>query len=167
MLDELGKYDARATFFCVGDNIRKHPLLFSRALKEGHSLGNHTYNHVKGWQTPLADYLANVELCEAAIRKYGDGKSKMLFRPPYGQMKLSQLKEVSNTYKVIFWDYLTGDFDKGLSPEKCHSSALKQTMSGSIVLYHENIKATPRLKYSLPRFLKHFSEKGFQFCAID
>lgn len=167
VLDELAKYRAKATFFYVGDNIRKYPSLFARALGEGHSIGNHTYNHLNGWQNSVSDYLRNVEKCDEAIRTFGNGTSRMLFRPPYGQIKRSQLKALSQTYKVVFWDYLTGDFDQKLSPERCHQSAVKKAINGSIVLYHENVKAAPRIKYSLPRFLEHFSERGFQFCAID
>ncbi len=167
VLDQLKNYNALATFFYVGDNIRKYPHLFARAVNDGHSVGNHTYNHLRGWKTPLPAYLDNVEKCEEIIESQGGRRSRKLFRPPYGQFTPTQMKHIAQSHNVVLWDYLTGDFDLKLSPEKCHVSALKKTLCGSIVVYHENIKAAPRLQYSLPLFLKHFSDKGFQFCAIE
>ncbi len=167
VLATLKKYDAKATFFYVGENIRKHPDLFTQALSLGHSIGNHTNNHLKGWSTSEEQYLDNIDLCEEAILEYADGVSKKLFRPPYGQISRSMAKRISKDYRIIMWDYLTGDFDQDLSPEKCHKGAIKNVKAGSIVIYHENVKAEARIKYSLPRFLEHFSQLGYQFCAIE
>jgi peptidoglycan-N-acetylglucosamine deacetylase len=167
VLDTLKEFDARATFFYVGNNIKKHPELFKRASDEGHSIGNHTFNHLKGWRTSHEDYMANIALCEAAIVECGGGGSAGLFRPPYGQLTFALEKKISANYRIIMWDYLTGDFDQSLSPEKCHAEAIKGTKPGSIVIYHENVKAEARIKYSLPKFLDHFSSLGYEFCAID
>jgi len=167
VLDTLKEFGARATFFYVGDNIKKHPELFKRASDEGHSIGNHTFNHLKGWRTSHEDYMANIALCEAAIVECGGGGPAGLFRPPYGQLTFSLAKKISANYRIIMWDYLTGDFDQSLSPEKCHIETIKGTKSGSIVIYHENVKAEARIKYSLPKFLDHFSSLGYQFCAIE
>jgi len=167
VLDTLKEFGARATFFYVGNNIKKHPELFKRASDEGHSIGNHTFNHLKGWRTSHEDYMANIALCEAAIVECGGGGPAGLFRPPYGQLTFSLAKKISANYRIIMWDYLTGDFDQSLSPEKCHIETIKGTKSGSIVIYHENVKAEARIKYSLPKFLDHFSSLGYQFCAIE
>jgi len=166
VLDQLDAYRAKATFFYVGENVVKHPALARRAIESGHSIGNHTHNHVKGWSIRQSDYLDNVEKCREAIAS-NTGVSTRLFRPPYGQITFSLTKKLSANYRVVMWDYLTGDFDPKLRPEICHSGALKGTSPGSIVIYHENVKAEPRIRYSLPRFLEHFSHQGYQFCAID
>lgn len=167
VLDELARHNARATFFCVGDNIRKYPQLFRRVFQEGHAIGNHTYNHLSGWRTPAKQYVENARRCEEVILVQTGGSYAKLFRPPYGQITPWQYRLLAKTHRIIMWDCLTGDFDSRLSPEDCHRSALRAAYSGSIVVYHENLKAAPRLQYSLPLFLKYFSEEGFQFCAID
>ena len=167
VLDTLKEFSARATFFYVGNNIKKHPELFKRASDEGHSIGNHTFNHLKGWRNSHEDYMANIALCEKVIVECGAGDPARLFRPPYGQLTFSLAKKISASYRIIMWDYLTGDFDQSLSPEKCHVETIKGTKCGSIVIYHENVKAEARIKYSLPKFLDHFSSLGYQFCAIE
>ncbi|AUC86690.1 polysaccharide deacetylase family protein [Polaribacter sp. ALD11] len=168
VLDELKKYEAKATFFCIGKNIVNHPDIFKRIIIEGHAVGNHTQNHLKGWCTKNGSYLENVDLCEETITKFNDATIKQkLFRPPYGKIKKSQAKEIlKKGYKIIMWTVLSADFDTSISNEKCLQNVLKNTESGSIIVFHDSVKASEKLKYVLPKVLKKFSEKGFCFKAI-
>lgn len=159
ILSTLDKYNAKATFFCVGDNLRKHPDEFKQIINAGHIIGNHTFHHINGWRTRSSAYAANVELCQ---RLTGSN----LFRPPYGRITPTQIHKLKKQYHIILWSVLTGDFDKNTTPAKCLSNAIRFTKTGSIVVFHENIKAKPRLFYALPRFLEHFSRKGYSFEVI-
>ena len=159
VLSVLERYDAKATFFCIGDNIRKHPGIFQKLIEGGHAIGNHTFNHLKGWKTKDEVYLENFKLCDNLT------KSK-LFRPPYGRIKRSQVSKLKNEYpglKIIMWDVLSGDFDLGLSPEKCLKNVLKATEAGSIVVFHDSLKAFERLEYVLPRALEFWKKQGYSF----
>lgn len=165
-LEQLKKYNARATFFCIGDNISKHPDIFSKVIAEGHSVGNHTFNHLKGWDTDTKSYIENVALCNDQM---AEGKKQEagalhsnLFRPPYGKIKPSQSKKLrAMGYKIIMWDIVSYDFDRETSPEECLSNVLKNVESGSIIVFHDSVKAEPNLKYSLPKTLEFLKEKGF------
>lgn len=159
ILDLLAQYKVKATFFCVGGNIKKHPKIFDRLVSEGHQVGNHTYNHLKGWDTTDNEYLENVTLCEQLT-------GSKLFRPPYGRAKRSQLKQIRQTHEVIFWDVLSGDFDLKLSPEKCYENVIKHTKNGSIIVFHDNVKATPRVLYALPKVIEYYKNKGFSFGTL-
>jgi len=161
VLDTLKKFHAKATFFCVGENIIKHPEIFKRIASEGHSLGNHTHNHLNSWKCKPEVYLENIKKCDALI------KSK-LFRPPYGKITRKLLKNnyLKNNYKIIFWDILSYDFDKTISPEKCLKNVLKHYKPGSVVVFHDNIKAEKNLKYALPLVLEKLSLQGYRFEAI-
>ncbi|HYE56756.1 MAG TPA: polysaccharide deacetylase family protein [Chitinophagaceae bacterium] len=162
VLDQLKKYNARATFFCVGRNVQEHPALYRRLMDEGHSIGNHTHNHVNGWQ--VSDDVYFNDIIEA--RKYIDSS---LFRPPYGRITMFQarhLRQSSLKFKVVMWDVVSGDFDTTITPEKCTSNVLKHSGSGSIVVFHDSEKAFPNLKQALPATLEHFSVKGYRFEAI-
>ncbi|UZR92836.1 polysaccharide deacetylase family protein [Chondrinema litorale] len=167
ILDLLKTYNAKATFFCVGDNIQKHPEIYQRILKEKHSTGNHTFNHLNGWNTPDTNYFENVNLCNSIIDKYAvkDNCSKLL-RPPYGRIKQSQIKQLKAKYEIIMWDVLTGDFAASISPESCLNKAIKYTESGSIVVFHDNLKAKKNLDYALPRYLEHFTQAGYSFKGL-
>jgi peptidoglycan/xylan/chitin deacetylase (PgdA/CDA1 family) len=159
VLDTLKKYNIKATFFCVGDNITKNKPIFERILKEGHTVGNHTYNHVKGFKTKTADYLSNTDKCELLT------KTK-LFRPPYGQLKKSQYRSLlSNGYKIIMWDVISYDYEK-ITPERCFRNATETVKNGSIILFHDNIKATEKIKYALPRTIEHFLKLNYKFAAL-
>lgn len=163
VLNQLQKYNAKATFFCIGDNIRKYPEIFSKIINEEHSAGNHTFNHLNGWKTSTTEYLENTKLCEASI---SNPKSK-IFRPPYGKLKLTQSKKIRQLgYKIIMWDVLSADFDRTISPEKCLENVLKNTVSGSVIIFHDSVNAFPNLEYALPETLKYLSEKGFVFDKI-
>jgi peptidoglycan-N-acetylglucosamine deacetylase len=162
ILDELKKYNARATFFCIGANVVENPLIFNRILNEEHAVGNHTHNHLDGWKTPNAAYLQNI----AAAAKYIDAD---LFRPPYGRITPKQhraLRQLDKPFKVVMWSVLSGDFDVTITPEQCCDNVLKNAESGSVIVFHDSEKAYERLKYTLPVVLKYFSERGYQFEKI-
>lgn len=157
VLNTLKRYGIKATFFCVGANIEKNPDIFKRMLDEGHQVANHTYNHISGWQHGIDTYLENVERCEHLT-------GSLLFRPPYGRGKRNQYKALKKRgYRIVMWDVLSGDFDMKLSNEKCLNGVLKYTRNGSIIVFHDNIKAVPRLEYALPRAIEYWLSAGYEF----
>ncbi|TKC07209.1 polysaccharide deacetylase family protein [Pedobacter frigoris] len=158
-LKTLKSFNAKATFFCIGDNIRKHPDVFNQIKNDGHSVGNHTFNHLKGWKTPDKIYLKNFQMCQ-------EQTATNLFRPPYGRIKKSQIRSIRAIYpdlQIIMWDVLSGDFDINLSPEKCCKNVLQNTRNGSIIVFHDSLKAFDRMRYALPKVLAHFSNAGYKF----
>ena len=164
VLNELKKFNALATFFCIGKNVKAHAEIYKRILDEGHSVGNHTQNHLNGWKTDNKRYLADV--AEAA--NYIDSD---LFRPPYGRITSFQAKQLpaamkGRRSKVIMWDVLSADFDTDINGEQCLSNVIFNAKEGSVIIFHDSEKAFPRLEYCLPRVLKFFSEKGFVFDAL-
>jgi len=160
VLNILKKYNIKATFFCVGENITKHPEIFEQLKAAGHQIGNHTYNHLKGWKTPLSDYLENVAKCQQLTQT-------KLFRPPHGQCTPVQFRKLRKMYKIIMWDVITYDFDNQLAPEKCYQHAIEHAANGSIVVFHDNIKATPRLYYALPKAIEYWLKQGFSFKTLQ
>jgi peptidoglycan/xylan/chitin deacetylase (PgdA/CDA1 family) len=168
VLDELKKYNAKATFFCIGKNILNHPDVFKKIKNSKHTIGNHTYNHLNGWATKNKDYFDNFLQCEPIISKTLDKSTKpKLFRPPYGKIKKSQAKSIlKKGYRIIMWDVLSADFDVATSKEECLRNVLNNTKNGSIIVFHDSVKASEKLKFVLPKVLKEFSEKGFVFKAI-
>ncbi len=164
VLDILAEYNARATFFCVGDNVSKHTFVFDRIVAEGHKVGNHTFNHLKGWKTDNEQYFQNVHQCAEQIK--GAVTGRPLFRPPYGAIKPLQIRALKKDYDIIMWDVLSGDFERSVSKEKCLNKTLRHTESGSIVVFHDSVKTYEKLQYVLPQFLKHFSEKGYEFVTL-
>ncbi len=159
VLDTLDHYGVKATFFCVGDNVRKYPELFERIKAEGHSVGNHTFNHLNGLRTKVADYLANVELADPLI-------DSNLFRPPHGKMKHRQTVALAENRKIILWDVLSKDYDTRVSPERCWQNVADYVSTGAIILFHDNLKATPRQRYAMEKTLERYTEEGYQFKAI-
>ncbi len=169
VLTELKKYNAKATFFCIGKNIEKYPLIFEQIIADGHSVGNHTYNHLNGWKTDTIDYVKNVEktnriisdkLLSMSNSKIKNQKLK-LFRPPYGKIKLSQTKNLQKLgYKIIMWDVLSADFDATISKEKCLENVIKNAKRGSVIVFHDSKKSKEKLYYVLPKILKEFTKKG-------
>ncbi|AUP78931.1 polysaccharide deacetylase family protein [Flavivirga eckloniae] len=170
VLDTLKEYKAKATFFCIGNNIEKHPDIFLDILAAGHSIGNHTYNHLKGWKTKTADYLKNVSKTQDVIeRKIPNSEFgiKNLFRPPYGQITPKQGKKlIGLDYKIIMWDVLSFDWNKKISKEACLNNITGKTTNGSIIVFHDSVKASKNMQYALPKVLKHFSMLGYSFKAI-
>src|SRR6218665_163447 len=165
VLSELQKYDAKATFFCIGDNIQKHPDIFKKVMESGHSIGNHTFSHLKGWETETENYIENVKKCDAEIRTLKTGDCR-LFRPPYGKIKKAQARILRTLgYKIIMWDIISEDFNQQITPEKCLENVLKNIESGSIIVFHDSIKAFRNMAYALPKTLTYLSEKGFK-CEV-
>lgn len=159
VLDQLKKYNAKATFFCIGENVRKNPDIFRRIIEEGHTIGNHTYNHRNGWKVSNESYFNNV-------RKGSKFIESKLFRPPYGKIKRSQYMVLKDEYEIIMWNVLCGDFDPETSPREVLRNAVKYTDKGSIIVFHDSIKASKNLFYTLPVFLRFFAQRGFKFQAI-
>jgi len=169
VLSELKKYNAKATFFCIGKNIKKQSNTFNKIVSEGHAIGNHTQNHLQGWKTNNQKYLKSVLECENIIANWPQKvNNSKLFRPPYGKIRKSQARNLlKNGYKIIMWDVLSGDFDSSISNERCLQNVLKNTRNGSIVVFHDSMKAAEKIKYALPRVLKALSDKGFSFSKIE
>ena len=167
VLDLLKTEEIKATFFCIGDNIQKHPDVYKRILAEGHQTGNHTFNHLNGWKTENRHYIENFKLCETEHLKLNTEHS-FLFRPPDGKIKPSQSKGVRNLgYKIIMWDVLSYDFDSNISTEKCLENVISNTEQGSIIVFHDSLKAEKNLKYALPKAIQILKDKGFVFDVIS
>lgn len=170
VLEVLQKNDAKATFFCIGDNIRKSPELFRRIISEGHSVGNHTFHHWNGWKTGIEKYLGDVLYAEDEIQKNIRDldaslveNRNLLFRPPYGKLRSKQLKLIRNQgYHIIMWDVLSADFDLDISEEKCLNNVVKNLKPGSIVVFHDSLKAENNLRFVLPKVLEHIKQQGWQ-----
>jgi peptidoglycan/xylan/chitin deacetylase (PgdA/CDA1 family) len=156
ILDELAKYDFKATFFCIGDNVSKHPELFQRIKDEGHTVGNHTQNHLNGWKTDDDEYLENIApACQGTTGRFAKAKIKShLFRPPYGRIKRSQARKLREQgFQIVMWDVLSGDFDLNRSADSILKNLKKNTRSGSIIVFHDSKKAEPILREILPKYL--------------
>lgn len=159
VLDILKTYNAKATFFCVGDNVRKYPEIFQQVIEEGHMVGNHTQNHLSGWSTENISYFHNIRHCARMVQTG-------LFRPPYGKLKPSQVQFLQRHYRIIMWDVLSGDFDRDLKPEDCSQNVIQHAGAGSIVVFHDSLKAETNLRYALPKVLDHFTNEGFTFNSL-
>jgi len=155
----LDKYNAKATFFVVADNVRKHPDVYQQVTDAGHAIGNHSYNHVKGWKLSNDDYYSN-------IAKANELLNTKLFRPPYGQITPSQAKHLAKDYNIIMWSVLSGDYDKNTSPEQCFNNILRKAKNGSIIVMHDNLKAEENMLFALEESLKHFSQLGYRFDSL-
>lgn len=160
VLDMLAAFDAQATFFCVGRNAEKNPELLTRIRKEGHAIGNHTFDHVRGRSTSLRPYLRDTLRCQALT---GTG----LFRPPYGSLSMRQLRVLRSHFTIVMWDVLSGDFDHTLDAPRCLRNVIDHARPGSIIVFHDSLKAEERLRYALPGTLAHFTEQGYSFKALD
>ncbi len=159
VLDQLKQYDAHATFFCLGKNVKNHPVIYKRIVREGHSVGNHTYDHKNGWQTKNYDYFKNV----MKGSRYIDTD---LFRPPYGRIKKAQIRRIKDRYRIVMWDVLSEDYNQKITSDQCWNKVMNQTKNGSIIVFHDSRKASKHLKIVLPRVLEEFSNQGFKFDSI-
>ena len=153
VLDTLQDYDMHGTFFCVGDNVRKHSKIYDRLISEGHSVGNHSYSHKSGWSTDAENYLNDVELCSSFVQSD-------LYRPPYGRLKPQQAEAIRHQYKIVMWDILSGDFDQSITAEQCYQNVIQNLKPGSIIVFHDNIKSFEVLKQVLPRVLQYCQLHG-------
>jgi peptidoglycan-N-acetylglucosamine deacetylase len=160
VLEQLAKFEAKATFFCVGDNIRKYAEVFQQVVDAGHSIGNHTFNHLNGWTTDNIPYFHNVRHCANQV-------NSVLFRPPYGRLKPKQAQFLQRHYRIVMWDVLSGDFDPKITEEQCYSNVVDNAEPGSIVVFHDSLKAEETLKQVLPRVLQYFAEKGYRFGQLN
>ncbi|MEN0003213.1 MAG: polysaccharide deacetylase family protein [Bacteroidota bacterium] len=160
VLEQLAAYNAKATFFCVGDNIQKHPEVFEQVKAAGHAVGNHTFNHLNGWATDNISYFHNIRHCAREM-------DSVLFRPPYGRIKPKQVQFLQRHYRIIMWDVLSGDFDQNISPEQCLANVVNNVSPGSIAVFHDSVKAEERLTYVLPRVLEHFAQAGYSFERLN
>jgi len=166
VLKTLDQYKAKATFFCIGNNIKKHPIIFNKIIDDGHAIGNHTYNHLNGWKTPTKEYLDSVFKTEKLIEKYQITNSK-IFRPPYGKIKPSQAKTILKSgYNIIMWSVLSADFDVTINDNVCFNNVVNSSDNGSIIVFHDSVKAFEKLQIVLPKVLEHFSNKGYIFKRI-
>ncbi|WP_420571761.1 polysaccharide deacetylase family protein [Kordia sp.] len=170
VLEQLANYNAKATFFCIGDNVQKHPKIYHQLISEGHAIGNHTQHHVNGWKVSNVNYIKDTteakKTLEKAVKNKPEAVSR-LFRPPYGKITPQLSKKLRKLgYTIIMWDVLSGDFDMDLTPEKCLNNVLTHTEAGSIVVFHDSLKAYDKLRYVLPKVLKHFSNLGYSFERI-
>ena len=163
VLAELAKHNAKATFFCIGNNVLKHSNIYESILQAGHRVGNHTYDHVNGWKTETEAYLENIKDAATLI-------DSSLFRPPYGRITKRQIRAlkqgISLPKKIIMWDVLSGDFDIKIDGEKCARNVIENTVFGSIIVFHDSQKAWDRLSIALPIVLQYFSNLGYRMEAI-
>ncbi|MCX8489474.1 MAG: polysaccharide deacetylase family protein, partial [Cyclobacteriaceae bacterium] len=162
VLDTLKQFNAKATFFCIGDNIRKHPEIARRIIADDHQIANHTFNHLKGWGTSTEKYVSNVALCKKEIENWlpendheldvqlGVPIKKDLFRPPYGRIRSKQINALKDQYKIVMWDVLTSDYSQLLSPENCLRGTINAVRPGSIIVFHDSLKAQRNMTYALP-----------------
>jgi peptidoglycan/xylan/chitin deacetylase (PgdA/CDA1 family) len=159
VLSMLAKADARATFFCIGRNAERHPEILRRITDAGHAVGNHTYSHLKGWYTPNQAYYEDIELASQYV-------PSDLYRPAYGMITPSQIRYLKRSFHIVLWDVMSYDFDPSTSGEKCLSNVIRYAGPGSVVVFHDSVKASDNLLYALPRVLEYFGGKGFSFEAI-
>ncbi len=166
VLEEQRKFKATSTFFCIGDNIQKYPEIFQQVVNDGHTIGNHTFNHLSGWGASTPHYLENISLCEDKIGTRNSGLTKRrLFRPPYGRITRDQIAALSE-YQIVMWDVLTHDYARSLSAESCLKGSIAAVRPGSIIVFHDSLKAEKNLRYVLPRFMDHFASQGYSFKSL-
>ena len=156
VLNILKQYNAKATFFCVGKNVETYPELYKQILNEGHAVGNHTYNHLNGWKTRKEEYFQSIEKCSKLV-------SSTLFRPPYGKITRTQFLKLKSQYSIIMWDILSYDYDNTMKPEKCFTNVMRFAREGSIIVFHDSLKAQKNLQFILPKVIEQLRLKGYNF----
>jgi peptidoglycan/xylan/chitin deacetylase (PgdA/CDA1 family) len=174
ILAVLSRYKAKATFFCVGENVQKHRDIFEKILDDGHAIGNHTFHHLNGWSTSTKKYSEDVLRCNQQLKEACNQSSLNnrqmsgnLFRPPYGKLKPSQFSKLKSAYSIIMWDVLSGDYNRNISGEKCFYNVVNNSRNGSIIVFHDSLKAKGHVLFALPKVLQYFSERNFSFRAIS
>lgn len=167
------EFPVKASFFCIGENVQKHPHIFQRIQSEGHQVGNHTFNHLKGWKTNDETYIENTVKASEIMGKFATSKTSStelafpLFRPPYGKIQKSQARKLRALgYKIIMYRVVAYDWEPSVSPEQCLSNVINNTKSGDLVVFHDSIKAFRNMQYALPRMITHFKEKGYRFESL-
>lgn len=161
-LEQLVLYNAHATFFCVGENVSKYPEVYQQILDKGNNTGNHTYNHLNGWKTPNSIYINNIDKASNLIKSN-------LFRPPYGRIKLSQIRKIIHNKpdtRIYMWDILSGDFDKNITPQQCADNVLQNLKPGSIIIFHDSEKSYERMKIALPQVLEYCKNNGLNMRSL-
>ncbi len=159
VLKILDKYDAKATFFCVGENIEKYPDTFQLIKQSGHTVGNHSHNHLNGWKTSNSKYYKNIKKSKQLI-------NSNLFRPPYGRISPAQIKHLKKEYKIIMWSVLSYDFDARVSKEECLNLSINNSAAGTIIVFHDSEKAKEKMLFAIEGYLKHFTKRGFEFALL-
>ncbi|MBC8045239.1 MAG: polysaccharide deacetylase family protein [Fimbriimonadaceae bacterium] len=160
ILKILKDYNARATFFVIGDNVFKHKSIYEKILMNEHIIGNHTMHHTNGWKTENELYYRDVQLCEDIIQS-------KIFRPPYGRIGYNQIQHLKKDFSIYMWDVLSGDFDTNIDVEQCTKNVIEHATDGSIIVFHDSEKAKDRVLKSLPKVLEYFSRKGYSFESIN
>lgn len=167
VLEILDNHHIKATFFCIGDNVRKHSEIVQKIISKQHSVGNHTYSHLKGWKTSTKSYISNTEACEIKLNSLFKIRNSKLFRPPYGKITPWQSYKLRKLgYKIIMWDVLSRDYDASISAEKCYENVIKNVSSGSIIVFHDSNKAKENVLNSLEKTIETLKNKGFNFEKI-
>ncbi len=159
VLDILDKFGVKATFFCVGENVKKYPEVFREVKRRGHTVGNHTFNHLKGYKSSTQEYVKNVWKADEYVHSN-------LFRPPHGRIKLSQIRTLKRDFKIIMWDFITYDFDSKVTPDAILKEVKKRTRNGSIVIFHDSLKAEKNMLAALPKALEFWKEEGYEICSL-
>lgn len=160
VLDTLDHYGVKATFFMVGDNVARNPQLFDEIKRRGHGYGNHTMNHLQGMKTTLADYIHNINQANELI-------DSSLFRPPHGLMKWSQARAIKERYNIIMYDLVTRDYSRQMNGEEVLANVRRYVRNGSIIVFHDSLKAEKNLRYALPRAIEWLKEQGYEFETIS
>ena len=163
VLEYLNHYKAKATFFCVGENVTRYPEILRQVLDQGHAVGNHTFHHLDGWKTTYQDYMKDVEKCQQVLDPHYQRHGKPLMRPPYGRMKRRQWRALNQQFQIVMWNVLSGDFSKKIDAYTCLDKGIRHSKAGSVVLFHDSVKTIDKLKSVLPSFLEHFHSRGFTF----
>lgn len=167
VLDLLEDYSAKATFFCIGENVEKHPEIFRSILEKEHAVGNHTYNHLNGWKTGKAVYIENTQKTQQVFTTNKFFPETKFFRPPYGKIMNAQARElVEQDYKIVMWDVISGDYDHSISADKCYRNVINNAAAGSTIVFHDSEKAFKNLREVLPKVMIYYAEKGIAFKSL-
>lgn len=174
VLDLLDRYGVKATFFLVGDNVRKHPDVFRLVVERGHRVGNHTFNHIRGFEYSAAAYLENTQKTVDVMREAGEGLENglleramepLIFRPPHGHMGLGQYRALKHGYRIVMWDLVTRDYSKKMRPQQVLDNVKRYVRNGSVITFHDSLKSwnNGNLPYALPRALDYLKQEGYAF----